>query len=404
MHVVISGAGIAGPTLAWWLQRAGHEITLIEQAPEFRTGGYVIDFWGVGYEVARRMGLEPAILETGYSVDCVRFVDRQGKPRATLPVSVFSKELDGRFTSLPRGDLAALIYGSVKDRIRTRFGNSLASVEQDASKVFCTLQTGRTLEADMLIGADGLHSKTRDLVFGPEQAFERDLGFRVAAFKVKGYRPREEGVYVSHNEPGISMSRFSMANDETLFLLVYRPGYAFGARPENDAEVRDTLRAGFRQAGWEAPAIMEAMSDADEIYFDVVSQIEMPSWSKGRVGLVGDSSACVSLLAGEGTGLAMTEAYVLAGELARAGNDVPAALAAYEDRLKPFLERKQKAARSTATSFAPKTAFGIWLRNLVVNLMDLPFVADWAFGGAVKDDFELPEYEADFAKQTPSIQ
>ncbi|WP_084397747.1 FAD-binding domain [Henriciella aquimarina] len=394
MHIAISGAGVAGPTLAWWLDRAGHDVTLIEQAPDFRTGGYIIDFWGVGYEVARRMGLEPAILEAGYTVDRVRFVDKQGKPSASLPVSVFAKQLDGHFTSLPRGNLAALIYKSVEDRIRTRFGDSLASVEQDEAKVFCTLTSGRTLEADMLIGADGLHSKTRELVFGPEKQFERDLGFRVAAFKVKGYRPREEGVYVSHNEPGISMSRFSMANDETLFMLVYRAGYAFGARPENEAEVRDTLRGGFRQAGWEARAIMEAMDDADEIYFDVVSQIEMPSWSKGRVGLIGDAAACVSLLAGEGTGLAMTEAYVLAGELQRAGNDVPAALTAYEHRLKPFLKSKQKAARSTASSFAPKTAFGVWFRNLVVNLMGLPFVADWALGGAVKDNFELPEYEA----------
>ncbi len=392
MHAVINGAGVAGPTLAWWLNRDGHDVTLVDHAPSFRTGGYIIDFWGVGYEVACRMGLEQAIRSRGYQVERVRYVDERGRTSATLSVSTLARQLAGRFTSLPRGDLAEAIFDDVKDRIDTRFGDTIAAVEQDDARVACRLASGSSIDADLLIGADGLHSKIRELVFGPEATFERDLGYRVAAFQAKGYRPRDEDVYIIHAEPGCSISRFAMADDTTLFLLVFTADEASGSRPQSDDAVRRTLHAVYGDVGWEAPAVLEAMQNADDVYFDTVSQIRMPTWSRGRVGLIGDAAACVSLLAGEGTGLAMTEAYVLAGELHEAGGDVPRALRAYERRLKAFLEGKQTSATRTASSFAPKTALGLWIRDRVLNLMRLPFVAELVLGAAVKDDFELPDY------------
>jgi 2-polyprenyl-6-methoxyphenol hydroxylase-like FAD-dependent oxidoreductase len=167
-----------------------------------------------------------------------------------------------------------------------------------------------------------------------------------------------------------------------------------GPEPQDDAARKATLRHIFANSGWETAAILDAMEDVSGIYFDRVSQIHMPDWSKGRVGLIGDAAAAVSLLAGEGTGLAITEAYVLAGELHRAGGDHTAAFARYQHLLKPFLAGKQKSAETFASSFAPRTRLGITFRNLVMRLMGVPLVADRFIGRAVRDDLDLPDYES----------
>lgn len=392
MRIAISGAGIAGPTLAWWLARDGHEITLIEKAESFRTGGYVIDFWGVGYDVAEKMGLLSSIREAGYQIDRVSCVGDDGREQAKIPVSALSKPLKGRFTSIARGDLAEIIFRALGPGIDTRFGTELTGAREDGDRMQCSLASGEELEVDMLVGADGLHSRVRGLVFGEEARFAKDLGYRVAAFRTKGYRPRDEDVYVSYTKPGRSVSRFSMRDDETLFLFIFAAGLMPGAMPEGDEAVRILLREVFGDLAWETRQILDVMDETENIYFDTVSQIHMPTWSKGRTVLVGDAAACISLLGGEGTGLAMAEAYVLAGELKRAGGDVEAAFAAYEQRLSGFLAGKQKSAPRTASYFAPKSSFGLMVRNLVIHLMGLPLVTDLALGSAVKDRIDLPDY------------
>jgi 2-polyprenyl-6-methoxyphenol hydroxylase-like FAD-dependent oxidoreductase len=389
MKILISGAGIAGPTLAHWLLRGGHEPTLVEHAPAFRTGGYVIDFWGVGYRVAQRMGIERAVRDAGYQVRELRSVDDAGRVRSKLDTGVFQRVAGGRFTSLPRGDLAALVYATIEGRVEALFGDSIARIEEHGAGVRVAFERGAERDFDLVIGADGLHSNVRRLAFGPEAQYERFLGCRVAACVVEGYRPRDELVYVTHNLPNRQVGRFALRGDRTMFLFVFR---SEGAVEDDIAVHKSVLRREFADAGWECPAILEAMESADELYFDVVSQIRMPGWSRGRIALLGDAAACVSLLAGEGTGLAMTGACVLAGELRRADGDWIRAFAAYEAKMRPFVRGKQDAARRYLGFFATRTRLGIRLRDLGIRIADRPWLANLLIGSGLRDDFDLPEY------------
>ncbi len=393
MKIAINGAGIAGPALAYWLHRGGHEPTLIEKAPSFRTGGYVIDFWGIGYTIAERMGILPQVLAKSYSVQEVRFVDERGRKAGGFSVDVFRRIMKDRYTSLPRGDLGAAIYQSVSDRIETIFSDSIAAIEEHDGGLRTRFEHAGERDFDLVIGADGLHSRVRDLVFGPQSRFEKQLGYYVAAFEAEGYRPRDELVFVSHGMPGRQISRFAMREDRTVFLFVFAADYISGPEPHGAQECKALLNRIFGAAGWEAPQILAAMDAVDDIYFDRVSQIRMERWSKGRVMLIGDAASAVSLLAGEGTGLAVAEAYVLAGELHRAGQDYAAAFDRHEQRLRPLIEGKQKSAEGLASTFAPKTAWGLWLRNHALSLFKIPPVADFLIGRSLRDDFELPSYE-----------
>ncbi len=181
-----------------------------------------------------------------------------------------------------------------------------------------------------------------------------------------------------------------MRDDKTLFLFVFRDEYLTAGSPSNEQERKAALKNVFADVGWECPRILAAMENVSGIYFDRVSQIRMDRWAKGRTALIGDAAACVSLLAGEGTGLAMAEAYVLAGELQRCGDDHIAAFARYQERMMPFLKRKQESAAKFASSFAPKTAFGITFRNLVTRLLRIPFVADFFIGRACATTSSFP--------------
>jgi 2-polyprenyl-6-methoxyphenol hydroxylase-like FAD-dependent oxidoreductase len=392
VRIAINGTGIAGPTLAYWLRKSGHEVLLIEESPQLRSGGYVIDFWGIGYDIAEKMGLLPRIRELGYQVRQVRFVDRDGHKSGGFSADVLGRMTNGRFTSLRRSDLAATIYGALDSKVETIFGDSVATIKDEGNCVRVSFEHAALREVDLVIGADGLHSRVRQLVFGPDAGFEVSLGYHVAAFEVEGYRPRDELVYISHGVPGRQISRFSMRNDKTLFLFVFRDEYLTDETPSSEQECKSLLSSVFADVGWEGPRILTAMEHVSDVYFDRVSQIRMDHWTKGRTALIGDAAACVSLLAGEGTGLAMAEAYVLAGELQDCGGDHIAAFTGYQERMMPFLKRKQESAAKFASSFAPKSAFGITVRNFVSRLLRIPFLADFFIGRDLRDDIKLPDY------------
>ena len=390
MRIVINGIGVAGPALAYWLRRSGHEVTLVEAAPSLRRGGYVIDFWGIGYDIADRMGLIPAMRSRGYQVQEVRFVDRRGRREGGFRVDVFSRLTHDRFTSLRRSDVSAILYEALDPDVETIFGDSIASLEDLGGVVRVGFEHAAPRDFDLVIGADGLHSRVRELAFGPMASRETALGYHVAAFEVPDYPHRDELVYLSHSEPGRQVSRFSM-REGTMFLFIFRDEYLRG-RPIEPGQGRDRLQDVFAGVGWECPDILRAMHGADDVYIDRVSQIRMPAWTRGRIALVGDAAAAVSLLAGEGTGLAIAEAYVLAGELAGAGGDHQVAFARYEERLRPFLQAKQRSAAKFASTFAPRTRLGLALRNLGTELMRIPLFADYLVGRDLRDDIELPEY------------
>jgi 2-polyprenyl-6-methoxyphenol hydroxylase-like FAD-dependent oxidoreductase len=393
LRIAINGAGIAGSALAYWLHRGGHDVLLIEKAPQFRTGGFIVDFWGVGYTVAERMGILPEIRAAGYSVRELRIVDRRGRKVGGFSAEVLRRVTQDRFTSLPRGDLAAIIGRTIEGRVEALFSNSIAAIEERAADALVSFEQGSPRAFDLVVGADGLHSTVRQLAFGPESQFERRLGYHVAAFEVAGYPPRDELVYVTYATPGRQVGRFSLRGDRTLFMFVFVSDRMDGPEPCTAAQRKAILHQVFADAGWECPEILEAMDRVGEIYFDRVSQIRMEGWSRGRTVLLGDAAACVSLLAGEGAGLALAEAYVLAGELSCAGGDYREAFRRHEQRLRAFLERKQEGARNFAAAFAPKTRLGVWFRNQVTKLFRIPSVAQFFVGRDLQDDFHLPDYE-----------
>ncbi len=394
MKIAIVGAGVAGPTLAYWLWRYGHEPTLIEKAPRLRTGGYVVDFWGGGYAVAERMGLTANLHAAGYAVREVRLVDRNSRRVGGFSAEPFRRNLDGRFATVPRGDLAAMIYRSINHRAETLFGESVSAITQHDSGVRVTLERGGSRQFDLLVGAGGIHSPVRDLVFGPESRFATDLGYRVAAFEVEGYQPRDELVYLAYTMPGRMVARFTMRHEKTLFLFVFTTAHMSGPDPQDVSQVRTALHQVFGNAGWECPEILRRLDGTSDVYFDRASQIVMDHWSDGRVALLGDAAAAVSLLAGEGAGLAMVQAYILAGELNRTRADHQDAFRRYERQLRPIVEARQRSARGFASMFAPKTALGVWTRNQASKLLNIPQLADWVVRREFRDDIALPEYVA----------
>ena len=270
--------------------------------------------------------------------------------------------------------------------MKTIFGDSIAAIDEHSDGVRVAFEHEQDREFDLVVGADGLHSNVRRLTFGPESSFEHYLGCKVAAFVVDGYRPRDGLVYVTYCTPGRQVGRFALRGDRTMFLFVFRAEHDGGG-----ATPKEQLHNQFDDAGWECPRILAALDDVDDLYFDVVSQIRMDRWSQGRVTLVGDAAGCISLLGGEGTGLAITEAYVLAGELLRADGDHRRAFDAYETRLRPFIRDKQSSAEKLIGFFATKTRFGLWFRNVAMRTMNFGPMAN-LFGGGMRDDFQLPEY------------
>ncbi len=390
--VLISGAGIAGPTLAYWLCEHGFSPTLIERAPALRTGGYIIDFWGAGFDVAERMRLLPQLSQAGYKVRAVRIVDESGRRIGGFGMNRFRRTLHDRFLSILRGDLATNIYGALGNRVETVFGDEIRALREDRDGVAVEFDRSPPRRFDLVIGADGLHSAVRRLTFGANAGSESYLGYCAAAIAVKDYPHRDKDVYVSYCRPGKQIARFALRDGRTVFFLIFsapeRPAFAHHDTGAQIALLSQSLGGG----GWETSEILQAIERADDLYFDTVSQIRLPQWHRGRVALLGDAAFCPSLLAGQGAAFAMAGAYILAGELRLADGNFAIAYPAYQNRLQPFIERKQRQAVGFARQFAPKTPLGLAIRNAVSRLLDAPFIGDLMIDRMFADKFTLPEY------------
>lgn len=393
MKIAINGIGVAGPAVAWWLKEYGHEPVLFEIAPELRRGGYVIDFWGVGYDIVEKMGLLEQVRERGYQVEELKVVGSQGQKVAGINIEKVTQLIDNRFVSLARSDVSAALFNACINRgIEARFETSVVGAHEMEESIQVEISDGTTEEFDLLIGADGVHSQVREAVFGPHKKFEQHVGYHVAAFELDGYEPRDELAYVMHRSIGRSISRFAMSGGKTLLLFVFRSDL-MERFPKNEAEEKAALKAIFADVGWEAPQMLERMQEVEDVYFDTVSQVHMPQWYSGRTALIGDAAACASLLAGEGTGLAITEAYVLAGELHKANGNYVKAFPAYDQALRSFIEGKQKTALSSASFFAPKSSLGQFIGNMGIRLSNIPWLANLIVVNGFQDDIELPEYK-----------
>jgi 2-polyprenyl-6-methoxyphenol hydroxylase-like FAD-dependent oxidoreductase len=354
--------------------------------------GDTSSIWGLGYDIAESMGLADALNRTGYHIREMRIVDRHGERIAGFGTKVFLDLTGGRYVTIARSVLSRLLVERIKASTEIIFGDEIRSLQEHDDGVEIKFARGAERHFDIVVGADGLHSKVRRLIFGPQDRFEKPLGYIVAAFETKGYRPRDEDAYVTYSDPGCMVGRVTLRDDYALFLFVFATDLPANATPPDIPRQKVMLRARFGDKAWECRRILDALERADNLYFDRVSQIRMPIWSQGRIALVGDAAYCVSLVAGQGSALAMTGAYVLAGELAMAAGRHMEGFANYEKVLRTFIDSKQRGAERFAAAFAPKTWWGLLLRNQIIRAASIPGIARLAFGRDIVDKLKLPEY------------
>ncbi|SDM29733.1 FAD-dependent oxidoreductase [Allokutzneria albata] len=365
MKVVICGAGIAGLALAVRLTANGDDVVVVERAPSPRTQGYMIDFFGPGYEAAERMGLLPRLHELGYRVPRASYVDEDGRVRASLGFRRFARAINGGLVSIMRPDLELALREAL--RADLRFGTTVARVDNRADGVEVHLSDGTAVTADLLVGADGIHSPVREMIFGEEREFLRYLGFHTAAFTFEDAEVRAavSGGFCLTDTIDRQMGLYALREGRVAAFTVHRT--ADPARPENPTA---TLREVYGSMGWLVPrALAKAPED---IYYDQVAQIEIPRWSSGRVVLIGDACHAVSLLAGQGASLGLAGAALLADELRQ--RPIAEALAAYERRWRPVVEEKQRVARSGTRWFLPDSRARLRARRVALKLARLPIV------------------------------
>ncbi len=352
----------------------------------------MIDVWGLGYAMIERMGLKDRLRSLGYDISELRLVDRGGARIAAIDGDVIRSALSDRFFSIARGDLAKAIYDEVENRAGFMFGDTITGLDQHEDGVDVTFETAAPQRFDLVIGADGLHSVVRGLVFGPEIEFETFLGYRVAAFTADGYPHRDRNAYVSHTVPGRQIARYTLRDNKTGFYLIFRDD---SREPRRAASTTTKRRISWRRSiaasAGKPPRCWTRFGVADDLYFDVVSQIHMDHWSRGRVALLGDAASCPSLLAGEGSAFAMAGGYLLAHAIAESDGDHAAAFARYESAFKNFVTGKQKAASRMGGWFAPKTETTLVIRNLITRLLATRGFGAWAIRRMFQDDSAVPE-------------
>jgi 2-polyprenyl-6-methoxyphenol hydroxylase-like FAD-dependent oxidoreductase len=360
--VLVSGASIAGPAVAYWLHRYGYAVTVVEKAPGVRGGGYPIDVRGTALEAVRRMGILPQLQEAHVESRRLTFLDADGSTVASVHPEAVTGGVAGRDLEVRRGDLTAALYGAVVDDVEFVFDDSVDTLAQHEHGVDVTFRSGAERSFDLVVGADGLHSHTRELVFGPEQQFHRYLGYCFAGFTM----PNTFGL--SHeallwSTPGRGAALYAVRDSEELhgFLVFARPDPPYHAFRDPEAQ-RDLVAATFADDGWEIPAMVTAMQKADDLFFDVVSQIRQPRWTSGRVALVGDAAAAPSFLTGQGSSLALVGAYMLAGSLAT-HPDHTAGFAAYERDSRGFVELNQDQIGQGDAALFPASAEALARRN-----------------------------------------
>jgi 2-polyprenyl-6-methoxyphenol hydroxylase-like FAD-dependent oxidoreductase len=390
-RVLISGLGIAGATLGWWLAEYGFDVTIVERASGLRQGGYMIDFWGLGYDVAEGMGLVEGLRACGYAIDELRLVRANGDRLATIGARAVRAALGERFFSIMRGDLAGALYRQARTRVAIMFDDRIRAIDAWDGGVDVAFARAPDDTFDIVVGADGAHSPTRREVCASQ--CEQPLGLWTAAFSIRGYTHRDPGAYVSFTEVGRQVARYALRDNRTAFLLIFREKDAPAGTPPTPAALATLLRTEYGTA-WECPAILAALERAEDPYFDIVSQVHAPKWSSGRVVLVGDAAYCPSLLAGEGASLAMAGAYILAGELDRCAGDHTVAFERYEQRLRPLIERKQKGALRLGGWFAPRTTAGLLARNVLTRLAGFPSLAPFIVKDMLESGLEWPTYRS----------
>ncbi|KAK2675914.1 hypothetical protein RAB80_008099 [Fusarium oxysporum f. sp. vasinfectum] len=381
LRILISGGGIAGPSAAFWLSRLGHSCTIIERFPSLRTGGQQIDIRGQGIEAAKRMGILEEIRNKAVDEDGLQWVDSQGKQKALLERNDSGK-----------GE-------TVIHKAQYRFGTSIESFENVGDKVKVGFSDGTGESYDLVIAADGQGSRVRRKLFAddPEAVHVRDLNLNGCYYNL----PREAGdknLATVYSAPGrrVISTRWHSNDRGQAYLMTMSHVEELKEVMSQDVNAQKKLFAEiFKDAGWQAPRLIKAMHETEDFYAQSVVQIKTKTWSKGRVVLLGDAGYAPSPLTGVGTTLALIGACVLSGEIARHGHDISRALMAYEDTLRPYVEKSQKLPSFIPGIAYPKTNFGIKLQYSIIGLIT-KLKIDKAILALLPEDrgtWRIPAYE-----------
>ena len=361
--ILISGASIAGPALAFWLNKYGFKPTIIERAPAIRPGGYAVDFRGVGMEVLEKMDIIKEIKKHETRAGKITIVNKNNKKLASMPDGFTSGELE-----ILRGDLANVLYDATKNETEYIFDNSIAAMQQTATGVEVSFQKGEPRKFDLVIGADGLHSNVRSIAFGDEARFLHHLGIYLAIFTAPNFMGLKDMAGLYYGTLGKRAGVFSARKDTVASASFYFASPAFNYNYRDINAQKEIIRERFKNEEWQIPQMLKYMDSAPDFYFDSVSQIRMDRWSDGRIALLGDAGYCASPMSGMGTSMAVVGAYILAGELMEADGDYAAAFARYENQMRPFVTAAQKMAEG-AEWFVPTTRFKLWMSTQIWKIL-----------------------------------
>ena len=367
--ILISGASIAGPTLAFWLNRYGFETTIVERAESLRLGGQNVDIKGAAQKIAQWMGIEEEIRAADTGELGVLFVDENNVTKAALPKG--ESNLGTSELEILRGDLVKILYEHTKENVEYLFGNQIIALDEHQDGVKVTFQNGEIRDFDLVICADGIRSRTRSLIFGDEP-FVKPVGLYVSYFTI----PRASS--------DSRWARWYNATDARVIFMrpdnegTTRASFSFMSEPMgyeklSQEEQKALLHEKFVDAGWEAQRVLAALDNNAEVYFDAISQVYAPRWSKGRCAMTGDAAFCPSPLTGMGVSLSVVGAYILAGELSRHA-DYPEAFEAYDRAFRPYVTKIQKLPPGVPRLAHPKTKLGIFFLNTILNVISSKFV------------------------------
>ncbi|MDT8911816.1 FAD-dependent monooxygenase [Amycolatopsis sp. PS_44_ISF1] len=363
--VLVSGAGVAGPSAAYWLHRHGCSVTVVEAAAALRPGGQAVDFRGEQVKLLGAMGIADEVRAHETAMGDQLVLDRAGRTAFTVPARFISGEVE-----VLRGDLARILHDRTRDYTEYVFGDRVTGLAETADGVRVTFRHGAPREFDLVVGADGVHSGVRAVAFGPETAFRRELGYHFAGFTAPNHLGLDHSGLV-YSEPGRSAMVASNREPGTVSVGLFFRGDPRGyGRPDRRRQ-QELLAEVYAGSGWEIPRLMRAVPDAVDLYFDTVGQIRLDRWSSGRVVLLGDAAWCAGP-GGSGTGLAMMGAQILAGELAAAGGDHETAFARYERRLRKPARVGHKNGAGSAGFLVPATPRAIGNRNRGYRMMTGP--------------------------------
>ncbi|HTG73330.1 MAG TPA: FAD-dependent monooxygenase [Terriglobia bacterium] len=393
-RVLISGASIAGPAAAYWLHKYGFAVTVVEHAPGLRPGGFGVDIRGAAIEVARRMGILDEVRAHDTRMQGTLFVDAQGKTQARMGNAAMGNQR-GVDVEIMRDDLSRIIYSLTEDKVRYVWGDSIKSLNETSNGVDVTFDHGQPQTFDLVIGADGMHSKVRALLFGDEAQFTKSLGCYISIFSLDNH------LDIDHQQrfytiPGKTVGMYSARNNaEAKGIFVFKSAPLVYDFQDEVAQKKLVTAAFADEDGWETQHLLQAMDQASDFYFDAISQIHMPVWSKGRAVLVGDAAYGPSPLSGQGSTLALVGAYVLAGELKVANSDYSSAFTRYEEKMRKYAEKNQKIGVMAAGGVVESSALKIGMRNFcmrVPGFMTLMFKGINRMVAKSANGIELNEY------------